>query len=97
MSPLTPEQRATYGRMGAHKIHSLGLTNTGPATAAAMARFERQVDPEGVLEPGERAKRADHARRLYYQQLAQKSARRAVLGGRRDRPRSPERRGRHLR
>jgi hypothetical protein len=60
--------------MGAHKIHSLGLTNTAPATAASMARFERQVDPEGALDPAERAKRADHARRLYYQQLAHKSA-----------------------
>lgn len=74
MAPLTPEQRATFGRMGAHKIHSLGLTNTVPATAASLARFERQVDPEGTLPDAERIKRADHARRLYYQQLAQKSA-----------------------
>lgn len=74
MTPLTPEQRAINGRMGAHKIHALGLTNTGPAREAFQARFERQVDPEGILPPEVRAKRADHARRLFYQQLAAKSA-----------------------
>lgn len=68
---LTPAQR---GRMGAHRVHALGLTNTAPARAAFDARFEREVDPEGILPPEELAKRVDHARRLYFSQLAAKSA-----------------------
>jgi hypothetical protein len=46
-------------------------------------RFEREVDPEGVLEPAERARRAQHARTAYYSRLALKSAqvRRARTGG----------------
>jgi len=48
------------------------------ATQAArdgMARkFEDQVDPDRTLPPEERAKRADSARRAYYQRLARKSA-----------------------
>lgn len=74
MAKLTSEQRAMYGRMGAHKVHSLGLTNTGPARAAAEARFEKMVDPEGKLSLAERIKRADHARKLHFQQMAAKSA-----------------------
>lgn len=47
---------------------------TAPARAALMARFEREVDPEGTLEPAERARRAEHKRKAYYQRLALKSA-----------------------
>lgn len=45
-----------------------------PATASFLARFEKQVDPLGVLEPEVRAKMADHARRAYMLQLAERSA-----------------------
>lgn len=38
------------------------------------ARFEREVDPDGVLEPAERARRAAHARKAYFLRLALKSA-----------------------
>lgn len=40
-----------------------------------MAKFEREVDPDGVLPPDERARRAEHKRRAYFQRLALKSAR----------------------
>ena len=40
-----------------------------------MARFEREVDPDQVLPPDERARRAEHARKAYFQRLALKSAR----------------------
>jgi hypothetical protein len=40
-----------------------------------MDRFDRQVDPDGTLPPEERARRAAHARRAYFQGLALKSAR----------------------
>lgn len=47
---------------------------TAPARAALMARFEREVDPDGLLAPDERARRAESKRRAYFQRLALKSA-----------------------
>ena len=43
---------------------------TAPARAALLARFERDVDPDGILSPDERASRADHKRRAYFGRLA---------------------------
>ena len=40
-----------------------------------MARFEREVDPEGTLNPQERQRRAEHKRKAYFQRLALRSAR----------------------
>lgn len=40
-----------------------------------MDRFERQVDPDGVLDPRERALRSEHARKAYFADLALRSAR----------------------
>lgn len=56
---------------------------TAAARKAQLDRFETQVDPEGKLAPAERAKRAEAARKLYYTQLAFKSAkaRRRRSGG----------------
>lgn len=47
---------------------------TAPGRAALLARFEREVDPDGTLPPAERAVRAEHKRRAYFQRLALKSA-----------------------
>jgi hypothetical protein len=47
---------------------------TAPARAAADARFERQVDPDGLLSPDVRRAMADAARRAYYARLALRSA-----------------------
>jgi hypothetical protein len=41
---------------------------------AFEARFEAEVDPEGVLSTEERQRRAESARKLYYARLAWKSA-----------------------
>lgn len=41
---------------------------------AFAARFERQVDPNGVLPPAERARRAEAARRAYFTELALRSS-----------------------
>lgn len=46
----------------------------GPAHRGFQARFERLVDPDGVLDPVERALRADHAKRAHMLSLAAKSA-----------------------
>ncbi len=47
---------------------------TAPARRGFVERFEREVDPDGRLDPTERARRAGHKRRAYYQRLALKSA-----------------------
>jgi len=47
---------------------------TAPARAGLLARFEREVDPDGVLPPEERARRAEHKRKAYYARLALASA-----------------------
>ena len=47
---------------------------TAPARAAALARFEREVDPQGVLPLEERARRAEAARKLHFTGLALASA-----------------------
>jgi hypothetical protein len=39
-----------------------------------MARFEQQVDPDGLLTPAERQRRAEAARRAYFAGLAFRSA-----------------------
>jgi hypothetical protein len=47
---------------------------TRPARTAFLARFEHQVDPDGVLAPAERLKRAESAKRAYFQGLALRSS-----------------------
>lgn len=46
---------------------------TAPARAAALDRFERQVDP-AITDPVARAQAAEHLRRAYFARLALKSA-----------------------
>lgn len=50
------------------------VEGTSAARAAFMSSFERQVDPDGVLDPDERARRAAHARKAHFTRLALKSA-----------------------
>ena len=73
---LTPEQRSLRARMGAYAVHSRYDVKelTKPARDAFMARFERAVDPDGVLPEAERLRRAEAAKSLHFQQLAWKSA-----------------------
>jgi hypothetical protein len=47
---------------------------TRPAREAFLKRFEKEVDPDGTLPPGERRQRAEHAKRAYMLQLAKRSA-----------------------
>lgn len=47
---------------------------TAPARKAFDDRFEKAVDPDGVLPPAERARRASSARSAYFTRLALKSA-----------------------
>jgi hypothetical protein len=47
---------------------------TEPARRGRMAKFEAMVDPEGMLEPDERARRAEMALKAHMLSLAAKSA-----------------------
>ncbi len=87
---LTPEQRAMRARIGAYALHAKHdpRETTALGRAAFLARFERAVDPEGVLTEQERACRAEAARRAYFTKLALASSR-ARATHRRDR--APER------
>lgn len=90
---MTPEQRSLHARMAAHKLHAGRDSReiTAPARAAFLARFEDQVDPDRKLRPEERARRAEHARKAYFTELALRSSkarsaktRRGGRGGGRD-------------
>lgn len=71
---LTPEQRSLRARMGGLAVHAQGKTNTAPARAKFAERFEREVDPDGILPPDERARRAESARKAYFAELAYRSS-----------------------
>lgn len=60
---MTPGQRSTRARAAAFALHAQGGTNTAPALAARLAADERAVDPDGILSPDERARRAALHRR----------------------------------
>ena len=83
---LTPEQRSLRSQMAVHQSWANTAdrsARTAPGRAAFNDRFEREVDPDGVLDPAERAKRAEHARKAYFLRLAFESAkvRRAKAAG----------------
>jgi len=76
-SQLTPEQRRLRSQVAAHTLHAKiadPVAHTAPARQAMLARFEREVDPEGTLPIEDRARRAAHARQAYFLGLAFKSA-----------------------
>jgi hypothetical protein len=66
-------ERILRARLAAHALHakvSDPAAHTAAARAMFLSRFEREVDPEGVLEPEERARRAEHAKKAYFLKLA---------------------------
>ena len=68
-----PNERALRARMAAHLLHAQvrdPAAHTASARAAFLSRFEREVDPDGVLEPAERLRRAEHAKKAYFLRLA---------------------------
>jgi len=78
--PLTPEQRSLHARLASHASWARTedrSARTEKARRAFLDRFEREVDPDGQLEPAERARRAEHARKAYMTGLALKRSRAA--------------------
>ncbi|MGY4650503.1 hypothetical protein [Mycobacterium sp. URHB0021] len=72
----TPQMRSLRGRIGAYESWARTedrAARTWPGRKAALDRFEREVDPDGVLASQERVKRAEWARKAHMQRLALKS------------------------
>jgi hypothetical protein len=75
--PLSPSERSQRSRLAvlvSHAQETDPAARTAPARQAFKDRFERQVDPDGILPEADRLRRADFARRAYYTSLAFKSA-----------------------
>ena len=69
---LTPEQRTLRARLGARAMHARHdpRQTTAAGRAAFLSRFEREVDPDYVLEPAERQRRAGQALQAHMSRLA---------------------------
>lgn len=73
----TPAERSLRGRMAVHRSWantSNRTARTAPGRQAFEARFEREVDPDGLLPLGERRRRAEDARRAYFANLSRQAA-----------------------
>lgn len=73
----TPTERRLAAQIAAHESWAATpdrTARTAAGRAAFLDRFERQVDPDGTLDPAERARRAEHAKRAHFQRLALRSA-----------------------
>jgi hypothetical protein len=83
---LSPAERSLRARLAAYAMHAQHDTRRTSANgrAAFLARFEREVDPDGRLDPQERYRRAEQARHAYFARLALAAAkaRRAKRGRR---------------
>ncbi len=80
---MSPDDRALHARMAAHVLHSRYDSKelTAPARRAFLERFEREVDPDGILPEAERRRRAGHARKAHFTRLALASSRARKKGG----------------
>lgn len=63
-------------RAAAYALHARTdpRATTQAARRAFLVRFEREVDPDGVLAESERRRRAEAARKAYFTALALKSS-----------------------
>lgn len=76
---LPPELRRAQNSINVYRSwQELGPRERRARTHAGRQkfeeRFEKQVDPDGVLDPVERAKRAAVAKQMYFKELAIRSA-----------------------
>lgn len=69
-------ERVLTGRLGAYVVHSRYDSRdlTKAAREAFRSKFEREVDPDGVLPLEERLRRAEMARKAHFTRLALRSA-----------------------
>lgn len=76
-SKATPSERSLRGSIASHESWARTedrSARTAPARRALLDKFEREADPDGVLSPAERQRRAEHLRKAHFQRLALKSA-----------------------
>jgi len=76
-SSLTPSERSQRARLASHESWAKTPDRSRRTDAARQAfrdKFAQQVDPDGVLSPEERARRAESARKAHYARLAFESA-----------------------
>jgi hypothetical protein len=76
--PAESADASLRGRIAAHErwAHTADRrAATAPARRGLEARFEREVDPSGELDPAERARRVDAKRKAHFARLALLSAR----------------------
>jgi hypothetical protein len=70
---VSPAEASLRGQLAAHTRWA-SVEDRRAATAKArkafLDRFERQVDPDRVLPPSERARRAESARKAHMARLA---------------------------
>jgi hypothetical protein len=74
----TPAQRRLQASAAAYAAWAKTTDRTertAAARAGFMRRFELEVDPTGELDPVERARRAEYAKKSYFRKLALKSSR----------------------
>lgn len=71
--PVEMSRRGKIGALVTHSRHNPTET-TAAARKAFLARFEREVDPDGVLTPEELQRRVCYARRAHFARLARLSA-----------------------
>jgi len=72
-----PEDRAVIASIASHLRWAFEEDRTAatePARSAFMRSFEDRIDPEGVLDPDERARRAQNLVSAHFKTLARKSA-----------------------
>jgi hypothetical protein len=74
-SPV-PSERVLAARIAAHESWAATPDRSARTAAARQAfieKFDRQADPDGVLEPAERTSRAESLRSAHYSRLALKA------------------------
>ena len=75
-SKASHAERVLIGRIGAYTLHSMYDSRdlVEPARRAFWGKFEKEVDPDGILPEAERIRRADLARKAHFARMALKSA-----------------------
>jgi len=73
---VTPSERSLRGRIGGLALAAQQNPReyTAAARKAFLAKFETDVDPQGLLPEDERQRRAGAARKAYFARLGLKSA-----------------------
>jgi hypothetical protein len=80
--PRSPAETSLRGRIGAAVLPATrdSRETTAAGRRAFRDRFEREVDPDGVLPPEERARRAKAAKTAYFSRLSLAALKARTLG-----------------